>query len=47
LKWQGLSIKEWWSILTYSGIPNRKAMSSLAMLVISNTTKGTFRKDKY
>jgi hypothetical protein len=35
LEWQGLSIKEWWSILMDGGIPNRKAMSSLAMLVMS------------
>jgi hypothetical protein len=32
---QGLTIKKWWSILTDGAIPNRKAMSSLAMLVMA------------
>jgi hypothetical protein len=33
--WQGLSIKDWWNIISDSEVPNWKAMFSLAMLIIS------------
>jgi hypothetical protein len=30
-RWQGLTIKKWWSILTDGTVPSRKAMSLLVM----------------
>ena len=32
-QWEGLSIKQWWIVMTEGNIPNRKAMASLTLLV--------------